>query len=215
MSTTIYLIRHGESQANERDVFLGHYNLDLTAIGQKQASITAEHLKKQVPSVDAIYASDLTRAYQTAQCTAKRFNMPIIKDEKLREIDAGFWDNLSFTELNERFAESYNVWVSDIGNARCDGGESVRELQQRVVSAIARIAENHNEQTVLLFTHATPIRVFAAHCLEKSLDEIKTVPWVTNASVTKAVYDHGTFQLVEYGRDDFIGDFVTKLPSNV
>ena len=63
--------------------------------------------------------------------------------------------------------------------------------------------------------HATPIRVFAAHCLNKALDEIKEVPWPTNASVTKAEYDGKRFRLTDYSLDGFMGELITKLPKNV
>ncbi len=212
MSLTIYLIRHGESEANERDVFLGHYNMNLTKRGKEQAAITADYLINQVKQLNAIYSSDLDRAYQTAKCTSERFNVPIIKNEKLREIDAGLWDNLSFTELADRFTESYRTWNENLGIARCDGGESVAELQQRIVSEVEQIAKKHKNGTIFIFTHATPIRTFGAYCLKKSLEEIKTLPWASNASVTKVIYDKGRFELVEYSYDSFMGKLSTKLP---
>lgn len=212
MSTIIYLMRHGESQANEKDVFLGHYNMDLTQKGEKQAAVSADYLASQVKHLDAIYSSDLDRACQTAERTSERFDVPVIKDEKLREIDAGLWDNLSFAELADRFAESYRTWNENLGNARCDGGESVAELQQRIVSEVEQIAKKHKNETIFIFTHATPIRTFGAYCLGISLKDIKTLPWASNASVTKVIYDKGTFELVEYSYDGFMGELSTKLP---
>ena len=215
MSTTVYLIRHGESEANMHDVFLGHYNMDLTQIGRKQARMTADYLKNQVCQADVIYSSDLVRAYQTAKYTAERFNMPIIKDKNLREIDAGYWDNVKFDDLANEFADSFGTWCNNIGYARCDGGESVEELQRRIVSAVTRIARKHKDSVVFLFTHATPIRAFAAHCLKTSLEDMKDVSWAANASITKVVYDNEAFELVEYGYDSFMGHLTTRLPSNV
>lgn len=215
MGTTIYLIRHGQSEANERGAFLGHHDLNLTQIGRKQASVTADFLCSQGQHPNVIYSSDLIRAYETARCTAERFNMPIIKDKNLREIYAGYWENHLFTDIEVKFTESYNTWKTNIGLARCDGGESVEELQLRIVSAVTQIAQKHKNSTVFIFTHATPIRVFAAHCLKKTLDEMKTIPWATNASVTKVVYDNESFDMVEYSRDDFMEGIGTKLPANV
>ena len=213
MSTTVYLIRHGESQANRRDVFLGHYNMSLTDTGRKQAELTAAYLFDAAPTPAAIYSSDLTRAHETAECTAVRLGMPIVKDERLREIDAGRWDNKSFTELKTEFAESFVVWTHDIGSARCDGGESVAEVQSRFVAAVADLAARHDGETVFIFSHATPVRTFAAHCLGKTSAEMKEVPWPPNASVTEAVYENGAFRLVEYARHDFMGDMVTSIIS--
>ena len=213
MQTTIYLIRHGQSQGNKQGVFLGHCDLPLTEQGIAQAQKTAAYL--QTVPVDAIYASDLTRAYETACQTAILRDMPITKNENLREIYAGLWENVAFSALTETFSENYSCWLTNIGHARCNGGESVEELQTRIVSTLTDIAKRHEGQTVFVFTHATPIRVFAAHCLKKTVDEIKTVPWATNASVTKAIFDGNAFSLLEYSKDDFMGDWVTKFPANV
>lgn len=215
MSTAIYIIRHGESEGNKLATFLGHTDLDLTQHGKMQADVTAEYLYKQNLSPAAIYSSDLKRAYSTAESTAKLLGMPIIKDKALREIHAGNWENVKFDVIADKFQNSYKCWLENIGHARCDGGESVAELKERVVSAIARIAENHKDEVIFIFTHATPIRVFAAHCMNKPLSQIKNIPWATNASVTKAIYENGIFTLVEYSRDDFMGTLITKFPENV
>lgn len=211
--TRIYFIRHGESQANAIDVFLGHTDLDLTQRGSEQAERTADYL--QTLKVDCIYSSDLKRAYHTAQATAKRFDLPIQKDERLREIYCGEWENQTFSYLKERYTESYGVWCNDIGLACTDGGESVRQLQERIVQVLTEIAKKHVGQTVLVFSHATPIRCFAGYCKKLALQDLKLLPWPSNASVTQAVYKDGEFSLVEYSLDCFLGTLATKLPDDV
>ncbi len=213
MSTNIYLIRHGESEGNKRRAFLGHTDLDLTETGHIQAQNTAEFLKDVC--ADVIYSSDLKRAYSTALHTAEMKNLDIIKSKNLREIYAGDWENGLFCDLEKNFNESYSVWLTNIGKAKCDGGESVAELQLRIVDEISRIAAENDGKTVLIFTHATPIRVFKAFCDGRALDEIKDIPWATNASVTHAKYNDGRFKILEYGIDHFQGNDKTVLPSNV
>ena len=213
MSTTLYLVRHGQSLGNLRHAFLGHTDLELTELGHSQAKRTAAFLADKKP--DVIYASDLLRAYQTAEATAELLKMPIQKEPMLREIYAGAWENRIFEELAVSFPESFGVWREDIGNAHPDGGESVLELQSRVVKAITRLAEENDGRTVFLFTHATPIRTFSAYVMGKGKDEIKELPWAPNASVTKCTYEGGKFTMIEYGRDDFMGDMSTHLPSSV
>ena len=180
-----------------------------------QADVTAKYLKEQNLRPTAIYSSDLIRAYSTAESAAELLGMPIAKDMGLREINAGEWEGQPFEFIADKFDKSYNVWLQNIGRARCDGGESVAELQARIVSTITRIADKHKDEIIFIFTHATPIRVWAAHCMDKSLDEVKDIPWVTNASVTKVTYGNGVFNLIEYGKDDFMGDLVTRLSKNV
>ena len=215
MATTFYWIRHGESEANLAGMFLGHGDLRLTETGRKQAAMTASYLLGLGIRPCAIYASDLSRAYTTACTTAEQLGLPITKDPNLREIDAGLWDLVPFAELTERFPESYRVWLENIAHAQCDGGESIEQLRQRILSALEKMAQSHENGVVFVFSHGTPVRIVAATCLDGSLEAIGKLPWPSNASVTKVVYDQGALQLVEYSRDDFMDDLVTKLPDNV
>lgn len=211
MSTHLYLIRHGESEANKIDAFAGQSRFDLTEQGRAQAQRVAEYLVSV--HADAIYASDLPRAYHTAIPTAERKGMEIIKNQNLREIDAGDWDGRTFDDL-QATDPNYPMWMSNIGRACPTGGESVIELQSRVMGELTAIAQRHDGQSVFIFTHATPIRTFAAHCAGKTLDTMREIPWMSNASVTHAVYEDGAFRMLEYSRDDFMGDLVTVLAAN-
>ena len=204
----IYLVRHGQSRANELDVFLGHGDLDLTEKGYEQAKRTAKYLSKL--NIDAIYSSDLLRAYHTAEESAKLLNLPIIKDENLREINCGEWDFVRFDELKIKYKESFNVWINDVENAKCDGGESVKEVQMRMVKALTKIASENPDKCVLVFSHATSIRSFAGYCA----GGIKQMPWANNASVTEIEYINGKFNIIDYGKDDFLGDISTGLPND-
>ena len=213
MKTTIYLIRHGQSLGNLRDQFIGHTDIELTDLGRQQAEMAAEYLK-DIPA-DAIYSSDLQRAYDTAMATAKRKNMPVIPRTGLREIDAGLWEEKTFTQLRAEFTEDFAVWCEDFGNARCTGGESVPELQNRFVTELQRLAEENPGKTLMIFAHATPIRMFRAHCENASPEAMGTIPWATNASVTHAEYEKGTFHLIAYSTDHFMGKLKTALPKDV
>ena len=213
MPTNVYLIRHGESEGNLHNMFLGHYDLPLTPKGVAQAQVTAEYLKNI--KVDAIYSSDLKRAYGTARCTAELLGMPIIKDERFREIFAGKWEGMPFMGIGDTYKESFDTWLNDFGHARCDGGESVPEVGVRVVEAVRTIAQKQENGVIFIFTHATPIRTFAVHAMGKTPDELTVLPWPSNASVTKAEFDGQRFRLLEYSTDHFMGTLATRLPDNV
>lgn len=213
MTTTLYLMRHGESEGNLRRAFLGHTDLPLTERGRAQARKTAAFLSEKKP--DVIYASDLLRAYQTAEATATLFEMPIIKDQGLREIFAGAWEDLLFDEIGASYPDTWRVWCEDIGNACPTNGESTVDLQKRVVDTITRLVKENEGKTLFFFSHATPIRTFSAYVLGKTADEIKDLPWAPNASVTKVTFDGSAFSMIEYGRDDFMGEMATRLPANV
>ena len=213
MKTIIYLIRHGESQGNAIRAFLGHTDLDLSEKGHMQAQKTALYLKDI--HADVIYASDLSRAYSTALHTADLKNMQIIKNKNLREIYAGEWEGKLFDNLEKEYPQTYYIWRNDIGNARPDGGEAVLDLQKRIAHEITKIAKDNMGKTVFIFTHATPIRTFKAFCDKKSIDEMKAIPWASNASVTRAEYSDGSFVITDYSIDGFLSDMKTVFPSNV
>ena len=212
--TTLLFIRHGESQANRQKIFAGHMNADLTEVGMAQAEKAAEYIADHY-KVDAVYASDLMRAYKTGKAAADRLGLPITSTEQLREIRAGEWDGKLFDTIPNLFPDDFALWMSDIGNSKCTGGESVRQLGERIVAAVTEIAKSNDGKTVLIATHATPIRVTQCLLGGHTLDEMKNIPWVSNCSVTEIHYLDGKWELVKIGYDKHLADLKTVLPANV
>ena len=212
--TRILLIRHGQSIANVEKIFAGNFNSPLSELGMLQAEQTAEYIAENY-NVDKVYSSDLKRALSVGKAIADKLRMDVTAQKNLREISAGLWEGCSFEELYERFPSYRDVWLNDIGNATCDGGESVAQLQRRFVSAVTDIAEENHGKTVVITTHATPIRSMQCFCEKKTLDEMKNIPWVSNASVTELEYTGGEFSIVRVGYDAHLGECVSRLPSNV
>ena len=212
--TTVILIRHGESEANREDIFAGHLNVDLMPKGVEQAQKTAQYIVENY-TVDKIYASDLKRAYKTGKTLADKLGMEIIADKRFREIDAGEWDGIKFNELGDKYAEEFRIWRDDIANAKCTGGESVEDLRKRVFGAATEVAENNDGKTVVIATHATPIRVMQTYVQMGSLEKMNDIPWVSNASVSVFEYDNGKWTCKAVSMDKHLGDLVTVLPDNV
>ena len=207
------MIRHGQSEANVLGFFAGWMDSPLTEIGMRQAELTALYIAENY-TVDAVYSSDLSRAAAVGKAVSERTGAPLHMRKSLREICGGGWEGKTFTEIEEMYP-AYLVWRSDIGNAVCDGGESVAQLQVRVVGAVVEIAENHPNQTVVITTHATPIRVTQCYCDGNGLSKMKDIPWVSNTSITELVYENGAFRIVSAGYDQHLGDHTSKLPANV
>lgn len=211
--TTILLVRHGESTGNRERRFVGHTDADLTEKGVLQAKATAEYIARHY-RVDYVYASDLTRAYRTGKAIADACALPIEKDSRLREVYAGIWENMIFDELAEQYTEPFRVWTQEIGVAQCTGGESVKELTQRVLNALTDIAQRHPGKTVAVACHGTPIRAMQCVMSGQPLSQMKDIPWVSNASVTEIVYDQGTWRILSAGYDAHL-PVRTVLPDDV
>ena len=207
-------VRHGESEGNKVHAFLGHSDAPLSDKGHEQAEKTAEYLKNE--KIDVFYSSDLKRAYQTGCHIAEKHGMTPIPDENLREIFAGKWEWGKFTDLWEKFPVTFKKWCEDIGNSHPDGGEEVSHLYDRVIAEVWKIAKENMGKTVLITSHATPIRALRTYWEGLPCGDMKEFPWASNASVSVCDYfEDGHVEMISYSEDFFMGELSTHLPGNV
>lgn len=214
MMTTFLVVRHGESDANCEGFFAGQFDVNLREKGVFQAEKTAYFIAEKYKP-DIVYASDLKRAYKTGEIIAEVSDVDIISDKALREINAGKWQGEKFDTLVAEYGDAYSLWLNDIGNCRCDGGESVKELGERVLKAMTHIAEDNDGKIVVIATHATPIRAMQCLLDGYSIEYMKNIPWVSNASVTEITYDNGKWKIVNVGMDEHLSELRTTFPANV
>lgn len=210
--TKFFVVRHGQSEGNAKEMFLGHTDLELTEFGHKQAMETARYLANK--KIDKIYTSDLRRAYSTAQHIGDLTGISPVCHKGLREIFAGEWEGLPFKEISKNFP-NYQVWLSDIGRVRCDGGESTEELLTRLKETMTKIAKDNDGKNVCIVTHGCAIRVMCTWWMGLSLSEAKNIPWVSNNSVSEVIYDNGKWSYELIGYDEHLGNLRTHLPPNV
>ncbi len=212
--TTLILVRHGQSEANKIRAFAGHYNAKLTELGHKQAEAAADYIKANY-SPSKVYSSDLSRAYNTGKAIAEKLNIPIIKNENLREIRAGEWEGKYIADLMVDYANDYGLWRTDIGNATCTNGESVTDLAKRMYDALLSIAQDNPLKTVVVTTHATPIRSMVTLVQKGELCHMKDIPWVPNASISVLEYNEGKWNFKLVGYDNHLDKLKSEIPPNV
>lgn len=212
--TTILLVRHGESEGNTAAVFTGHRGYPLTPMGHKQAAATAAYIKQNY-AVDAVYSSDLPRAFQTAEHIALQYGLPIVTDASLRELYAGEWENRHFTELPDLYPEDFAVWKTDTIHSRCTGGESVLELLERVHSGLISIAKKHPGQCIVVSSHATPIRTLLWKTSGEAPEAFQTMNFGCNCAVSELVFENGELHTVQANYTDHLQGLKTQLPSNI
>lgn len=209
--TTMIFVRHGQSVSNLEKRFTGQHETLLTELGHLQAEKTAIYLDNF--SIDRIYSSDLMRAMQTAEPTARRQALSIIADQSFREIHAGLWEGMPYEDISLAYPRSFEIWKTDVGHAHPEGGESVLQLAERVYAGVRRVLAENRGKTVAVFTHATPVRMMACQWFGISPEEAHRVPFCANASVSVVEYDDdGSFQLRQYAYDEHQGDAITTLP---
>lgn len=212
--TTLLLVRHGLSEANSKGFFAGQMDVPLLKTGMQQAQLTAQCLAENY-HIDGIYASDLKRAFDTAMAAAELLKCPITVDAGLREIYAGQWQGVPFDTLVERYPDAYRIWREDIGNAQCTGGESVNQMGRRVLTSMTEIAQSNDGKTLLIATHATPIRAMQSAVAYGDFAHMKKIPWVANASYSVLTYNEGIWQFQTVSEDAHLKNLKTVFPGNV
>ncbi|HEX2059036.1 MAG TPA: histidine phosphatase family protein [Actinomycetota bacterium] len=158
--TTIYLVRHGETEWNHSKLAQGQADIDLNEAGYRQAIGTADGLS-HVP-VDAVYASDLKRAYRTAEPIAKTHGLSVETDPAFREIDQGEWEGLHVDEIRRRWPE---LWGPARHWSARPGGESPGQVRERALKALAKVVEAHPHGNVVIVSHGGTIRWLSAEAL--------------------------------------------------
>lgn len=188
----LHCVRHGESLFNAEGRLQGHLEVPLSPRGLRQAEATAESLASQ--PIEAIYASPLCRARQTAQIIARRLGLPVRFDERLKEIDVGHFQGRLRAELLPDEAEVLARWASGDPDFSLPGGESRRQVAQRGQAAFEDIRQAGHAH-VLVVAHGTillsTIKVLAGLPLDAPPRTLH------NASITTLRWpDHGPLQIL-------------------
>ena len=165
--TELILVRHGETDWNAQGRLQGHTDRPLSDYGREQARRLAEELAGE--QLDAVYASDLARARETAEIVGERLALPVVLDPDLREKDWGNWEGLTSTE---------RLGIELVG-------ESTEEHTKRMLAALGRIAAKHPDGRVLVVTHGGSMRRVQTEALGFAL------PVVENCARWSCVWENG------------------------
>lgn len=154
--TRLYIVRHGETDWNREGRVQGHTDTPLNATGRSQARA----LRQQLVSVTfhAAYASDLSRAYETATIIIGEGAISVIPCRDLRERHCGDWEGRILDEIAQTDPIGLEAWRNRQADAGPPGGENESLLQDRVLATLDGIVAAHAGQTVLVATHGGPVR---------------------------------------------------------
>lgn len=186
-SSTIYLVRHGETDWNLERRYQGQKDIPMNATGIEQARTTARELEGK--KFDAIYSSDLSRAFQTALPIAENLNMPIITNPALREIDQGEWEGIFIDEITKNFGSLVSALYKNPYEARKPGGETIGEVADRAYAYLDEITRANDGKTIVVVTHGMVIGTILCKVNDLPLSqagnyipnnaEFKIITWVT------------------------------------
>jgi len=155
--TRIYLIRHGEVQGAGTRRYNGHADVPLSERGIAQYHLMKERLADK--DISACYSSDLIRCAIGAEIIASRLGLTPVLEPGLRELDIGIWEGKTWVELMEKYPLEWQARIADIVNYRVPGGESLKDLHDRIMPVINAIIERHSGGNVLVVAHGGANRV--------------------------------------------------------
>lgn len=167
--TTIYLIRHGQTDFNKKGKLPGWLpGIQLNQLGRAQAAQVAELLRPA--KFKAIYSSPLERAVETADTIATSLGLQVEIRDGLGEVRVGRWEGLSLKSLHRR--KLWQAIRSAPSLARFPEGESFMEAQTRIVTELERLRSKH-KGAMACVSHADPIKLAIAYYIGLPLDQFQ------------------------------------------
>lgn len=178
--TYLFLIRHGENDWVDTGKLAGRTpGVYLNQKGLDQAQQLAQRLGNQ--PISRIYSSPLERCVQTAEPLAQALGLTVIEEPGVLEVDYGEWRGAALKDLSQK--PEWQLVQIYPGGFRFPGGETLREVQSRVIRTLERIRQEHPGEAIAVFAHGDVIRTALAYYLGTALDLFQRIQ-ISTASVS-------------------------------
>jgi broad specificity phosphatase PhoE len=198
-STWVYLARHGEVLHAAEGRFFGHTDVALSPAGHAQVTALGQRLGTE--PIDAVYASDLLRARDSAAPLAVARGTDVVVVPPLREMAMGRWEGLTFLEIRAREPELCDRWLADPFAMPFPDGEGLAELRARVVPAVRGLVERHAGGRVAVIAHGGTNRVILAEALGLPL-----------GNIFRLAQDYAAWNLIEYRAEGAVVHALNRRP---
>ncbi|HRJ27077.1 MAG TPA: histidine phosphatase family protein [Fimbriimonadaceae bacterium] len=190
----LYLIRHGQTAANERGVAQGHLDEPLDEVGLHQARLLADHW---TAPLDEIWSSDLTRCRVTAGFLASQTGAPIQIDPRLRERSFGELEGRAFAEVRARLDTLAAQAEIPIEAARPEGGESTLDVWNRLDGVLEQI-QSSPHRSLAIVSHGGTCATLLARLIAATPQTLRSFRFGNTAVTELRRTDHGVFHLVRF-----------------
>jgi alpha-ribazole phosphatase len=182
MDTTLYLVRHGETEGAEVKRYKGSIDIPLSERGERQIEQVSAFILKDLQKCSeppsppklpkAVYCSDLQRAIRSAEIIARPYSLDPVIVPSLRERNFGIWEGMSFDEIRKKYPEEFDAWAGNPLRFSPMQGESTFAMKERVIQAFEKIIVNHKGDSIAIVSHGGVNRIILCHTLGISLENI-------------------------------------------
>ena len=179
----IYLVRHGETELNQKKCYYGHMDVGLSEKGVKQAKAIGAFFQNR--SFDVVVSSPLIRAVKTAEYILGGREQKIVVDERLSEQNFGIFEGFTYEQLLERYPDEFQSWNQDYSGYRIPGGESFSDVRDRIDNYLKELIGR--DGTMLLVAHKGTLGHFLASSLGLPLEGY----W-------NFVFEQGSYSCIDY-----------------
>ena len=182
MTTTVLLVRHGQTKSNTNGFYMGWSDEDLDDIGYAQAHCLSSRLASQ--PITSVYTSPLRRTCTTATILAEPHNLELSTSNDLIEIQLGDWQGLHMDEIKRRWPELWQQSRIDPSDITMPNGESFRQVTERAARAFDVIISANQGKQVAIVTHEVVVKVLITHAALATSNSIYRRFEVGNASLS-------------------------------
>jgi probable phosphoglycerate mutase len=205
--TRVVAVRHGETDWNRNGRMQGWAPTQLNETGREQAESAGRWLVDEY-DIDTVYASDLDRTTETAELLLNAFDadFDVTYEPHWRERDIGVYQGFEYHEVEERFPEfSLGEAAYEAAMAVPEGGESLRDLADRVTERLDQVVADHENETVLVVTHGGPLHVMLGYVKDLPLHEGLKQHHQDNCGVNELVAENGELRVVRENERVWLG----------
>ncbi|MFH1379528.1 MAG: histidine phosphatase family protein [bacterium] len=168
MKTRVILMRHGMTEWVKQKRYCGTADIELNETGLTQAEKLYERLQHE--KINQVFSSDLKRCVRFAEIACKGHSINI--SPALRELTFGIFEGKTFEELKEQMPELYTKWITTPFKTHIPQAEDMLAFAKRVLDEFKRIITSYTGKTIVICTHAGPIRVILSNASGENLEDM-------------------------------------------
>lgn len=192
-------MRHCEAEGNNKRLFQGSTDCDITELGKKQLDLLGERFKNI--HLDKIYTSPLIRAKKTALAIKGNREVPLTEDKNFAELHGGIVEGKPFLETFKSIPGLAEIWNNSPQDFAPPGGEAMRNAYVRIWDAVLAAVRENIGKTVAIATHGGVIRCLNCRLTYGSIDRLKDTPWCENTGVTLINFNDDMSAQVKFMND--------------